>query len=115
MPTKLVNLTPYEIGIANDAGEIVRRIPSSGVARLVERDSPRADRDGVPLVHRTFFEKLDGFGLSARASSTVNYIVSLPVLMALRNVRDDLLAPDTGSTAIRNENGGIVAVRRLIC
>ncbi|GIV21912.1 MAG: hypothetical protein KatS3mg023_3663 [Armatimonadota bacterium] len=45
------------------------------------------------------------------------FIVSLPVLkvMAATGIhRKDLVAPDMGPTAIRNERGQVVAVRRLM-
>lgn len=47
----------------------------------------------------------------------VYHVVSLPALMGLQVagiIRGDLIAPDTGSTAIRDETGQVTAVRRFV-
>lgn len=47
----------------------------------------------------------------------VLYVVSLPALMGLQIAgthRGDLIAPDTGATAIRDEAGQVTAVRRFV-
>lgn len=41
------------------------------------------------------------------------YIVSAIVLSALKGTRVDVIAPDTGNTAIRNDKGQIIAVSRF--
>jgi len=52
-------------------------------------------------------------GLPPVIGGTV-YLVSRMVRDALGSDRPDILAPDTGGTAVRNEKGQIKAVTRLI-
>lgn len=100
-----VNLTPHALTI-----EGLGTLPSRGVARcaaLREETQPLA---GIRLVRQTFGEVQ---GLPAPQADTT-YIVSALVLGALRGSRPDVVAPDTGPDAIR-ENGQIVAVRGFVC
>jgi hypothetical protein len=114
---RIVNLTPHEIVVLNMVGESVV-FPASGiVARVGVVTSPDGvfDSDeplGVFQVSRQTFGEVEGLppynGLSPN-----RYIVSAMVLSALGGSRPDVVAPDTGSTAIR-ENGRIVAVRGFV-
>ncbi|MBW2671852.1 MAG: hypothetical protein JRD89_00370 [Deltaproteobacteria bacterium] len=124
---KVWNLTPHEIRLADESGEIVARFPPSGyVARLTCEDRPDStarlyDCD-LPIVVRIFGEPE---GLPPEdlldEDQTHIFIVSLPALQAVtetvaRNYDRAIIvvAPDTGPTAIRDEKGQIVAVRRFI-
>ena len=108
---RLVNLTPHNITVRTGRGDIT--IPPSGqIARVqtVQREAGHvnvAPGVRVPVVETTFGEVV---GLSEPRPG-VTYIVSSLVLQAVSG-RDDLVAPDTGSTAVR-ENGRIIAVTRF--
>jgi len=108
---KFVNLTPHTIKIvalATDGKEIVVE-PSGTIARVETIEKVIAEVDGIPIVKRTFGEVK---GIPAPEEG-VGYIVSAMVLSAVKG-RIDVYAPDTGSTAIRNDKGQIEAVTRLV-
>lgn len=116
------NLTPHPITIVvaeslpkytNDYHQILCvEIPASGTVARVEFSEPE-------------IQELDGFQI--HEASIVKGIVYLPepipnimllvsglVREQLRNAgRTDVFSPDTGLTAIRNEKGGVFAVRAL--
>jgi hypothetical protein len=105
---KLLNYTPHSITVCNIAGtEIIRTIPSSGVARVSSENRSGDPIDGVP-----FSETIlgDVTGLPDPQPDTM-YIVSDFVVRALPN-RDDLVRPDTGPSCVRKD-GQIWAVRGL--
>ena len=105
---RFINLTPHEIKIITEGGEL--SIPPSGtIARVktIERDA--GTLAGIPVVSRQFGEVEN----LPDPEEGIAYIVSALVLEAAKG-RDDVYAPDTGPTAIRNESGQIMAVTRLI-
>ncbi len=112
---KLVNLTPHDIDVVKD-GYVEgahRVIPRSGeVARVESTYEDAGELNGFALVKREFGEIE---GLPAPAPKT-RYVVSGWVFdAAVKNGRTDVICPDTGPSAVRDENGRIVAVRHLIC
>ena len=105
---KLVNLTPHAISLANEAGEIVTTIPPSGTIARVATVSAKLDEiDGVPVNLQSFGE-VSGI---PEPEEGVRYITSTLVAQAAR--RPDVLAPDTGPTAVRKD-GQVVAVRAFV-
>jgi len=105
---KIVNLTPHTINIKiND--KTLSVAPSGEVARVATIEKVIGEVDGIPIVERTFG---DVEGLPAPQKDTI-YLVSSMVLAAVKE-RDDVFAPDTGASAIRDEAGRIVAVTRLV-
>lgn len=110
--TRFINLTPHAVTIRFDGYELT--VPPSGtVARVTTVTEPVDTPHGVPTVRQTYGTVE---GLPDPERDTV-YIVSALVLAALRGSgRVDVVAPDTGpESAIRDEKGQIVAVRRLVC
>ncbi len=114
---RIVNLTPHPINIAVKDGRTIEIPPSGKSLRLLEVDEPTdpvlIGNDEVEVVKRSFslpenFPELDDPDVIA--------IVSLPVLMALRNrpIAARIVAPDTGSGAVRDEKGNIIAVKRFV-
>jgi len=108
---KMINLTPHPISIATETG-IVTIPPSGTVARVTTRETQVGEitlPEGlkVPVFDRTFGEVE---GLPPEGESC---LVSALVLSAVPG-RKGVYAPDTGSTAIRGQNGQIQAVTRLI-
>jgi hypothetical protein len=102
---QFVNLTPHTIGLAQADGSILT-ITSSGLARVASTDEVVGSVGGLPLV-RTTYGEVTGLG---PVTDGVVYIVSAMVLD--RTERTDVVAPDTGPTAIRKD-GQVVAVCRL--
>ena len=114
---KLVNLTPHEVVVLDDANNIVLRVPPSGkVARVATKEELVGTVNGVP-VFRTTYGAIEG--LPEPEPGTV-YIVSLLVLQALQAhkiKRDDVVAPNTSPTpngAVRDAQGRIIGVRSFV-
>jgi hypothetical protein len=109
---KMLNLTPHAITIERENGERVTYPPQGVVARVetLEQDSGRMAA-GVPVVIRRFGQ-ITGLPPGDEAC-----LVSSLVLEAVYKGhpwRRNVFAPDTGASAIRDGEGRIVAVRRLI-
>lgn len=101
-----VNCTPHALSV-----EGIGTIPSSGIVpRCATVRTEEPPIGGIRLVRQAFGQVT---GLPESAPDTI-YIVSGMVLSALNGTRTDVVAPDTGADAIR-ENGQIVAVRGFVC
>ena len=109
-----INLTPHSIFVTIHPDFLDDRgleYPASGqIARVAAIREVAADL-GPHRVMRQSFGQVEG--LPEPSPNTV-YIVSGMVLSALAGSRGDVVAPDTGPDAIRN-NGQIVAVRGFVC
>lgn len=99
-----VNLTPHRVVVRPDAAPEMISELSDSVVRCQVTAKRIGDLDGIPLVRQVF-----GFptGIPDPKEGTI-YIVS--ALVAQAAGRPDVVSPDTGPTAIR-ENGQVVAVR----
>ena len=104
----MINLTPHEIVIRTSRGDIV--LPPSGIVARVataEVDAGTFGPEAIPVVRRTLGD------VTGMPEAGVPCIVSAMVAAAVPG-RASVFAPDTGSTAIRNESGHVVAVTRLV-
>src|SRR5690606_32558987 len=107
--TALVNLTQHDIVVRREDGSELRVPPSGVVARVTVTAEPVGTFAGVPVVRTRYGEVED---LPAPRGG-VQYIVSSLVRNAATG-RTDLISPDTGpESAIRDDDGRIVAVRRF--
>jgi hypothetical protein len=106
---KFVNLTSHPIMLRSDDGTREVEIPSSGNVRCSTSSISLMDIDGWPVRRND-----DGppAGLPDPEPG-VYYIVSWRVLQTLRNVRKDILAPDT-KDPLWDEGGKIIAVRGFV-
>lgn len=119
MATKMVNLTPHELVLMDESGENeVARIPVAGEAARVETRATQTgtveiDGVSVPIVSTEFGEVKN---LPDPQDGTT-YVVSIIVVQAVRGLRDDVVAPDTGPSAFRftdgPQKGQIKGVRRF--
>jgi len=104
----MINLTPHAITVRLADGT-ERVYPASGtVARVSTRETSAAALDGIPTAYRRT-GKVEGLP----SPLTGPVLVSGMVLAELTG-EDNVFAPDTGSTALRDAAGHIVAVTRLI-
>jgi hypothetical protein len=102
---QVVNLTPHPIRVVDELGNFVAEYPPSGkVARCSISQEVVGSVGGVPL-RRSVVGEVQG--IPAPAEDTM-YVVS--TLVAQSAQRSDVISPDTGPTAVR-ENGQVVAVR----
>lgn len=107
---KIKNFTPHEIVVI--ANGIETRYPSEGVARVKSEETQVSIINGIEIYQQVFG---DIEGLPEPEKDTF-IIVSAMVLSAnksSKNPRWDLIAPNTGATAIR-ENGQIKAVTSFV-
>lgn len=105
---RLINLTPHTVTV--QLGEKVVEFPPSGqIARVGVEYTPTDEVGGIPVVRATT-GAVEGLPDPAEG---VYYIVSAMVAQALPQ-RHDLLAPDTGAGAVRDETGRIIAVTRFV-
>ena len=104
-----MNLTPHSLNVL-DAQGVEHVFPQAGnpvrVAATVEDLEPV---EGFRVSSQSFGEVEN---LPAQQDG-VTYIVSAIVLAALKGSRSDVVAPDTGPTAVR-ENGQVKAVRGFV-
>jgi hypothetical protein len=111
---KLINLTPHPITIVVGDRKLV--LPPSGqVARVGQtyRDLGALGLEGlnVPVVATTYG---DIVGLPPEEPGVFYVASGLVAQAAWAKGRLDVLAPDTGAGAIRDEEGRIVGVTRLL-
>lgn len=96
---QLINLTPHDIHVLE--GETVSTYPASGQqARVNTTQTQVGEINGAPILRPSYSEVE---GLPAPAPDTY-YIVSMLVRSAAPG-RTDLLSPDSGATAVRDEKG----------
>ena len=106
----VINLTPHRVVVQNatDPNEGWLFEPSGIIPRLETIEEIAEDTWGIPTVTRKFGNIQN---LPEKTEGAV-FIVSSLILSACPD-RVDLVAPDTGATAIR-ENGQIQAVTRFV-
>lgn len=105
--TDFINLTPHALTLVLPDGSTVTIPPSGVVARVTTEEVVVGQVAGVPLVERRF-GAVDGL-----PEDGTPCLVSALVAGAVPG-RKGVYAPDTGSTALRNEKGHITAVTRLV-
>lgn len=103
----IINLTKLTVRLADERDEVYQTFEPSGDGMQVHTRGDEVEVDGVPVevTHVTEVE-----GLPDPAEDTY-YIVPQPVAYVIN--RPDLIMPDTGPSAIRDEDGKVYAVRRL--
>lgn len=105
---KILSLLPHEITVRLNGRDVV--IPPSGqVARVATSTREIATVDGIPIVATVFGEIV---GLPEPKPGVLYVASTLLAQAAAREGRTDVVSPDTGPTAIR-EDGKVVAVIRL--
>ncbi len=117
----IINLTPHAVTVGDRT--IQPTLPPARVSSTLVKQAPI---DGLDFA-LTVFGQVENLPAPCwfnpamadysdapveDGAERVWYIVSAPVIAALPG-RDDLVRPDTGPDAIRDDQGRIVAVRRL--
>lgn len=103
----IVNLTKLTVRLADESGEVYETFEPSGQTLEVKSTGEEVEVDGVP-VDVTHVTGVDGL---PEPEDGTFYIVPQPV--AYTYDRPDLVMPDTGPTAVREDDGSVYAVRRL--
>ena len=110
-----INLTPHTINYYVD-GKLDRSFEPSGiVARIKEETSIWGEVFGLKLVRKNYstVENLPSFTKINDCAGEYIYIVSGLVKMAVGG-RHDVIAPDTGDGAVRNDLGQIIGTKQFI-
>lgn len=102
----IINYTPHPINFRG--AEEITFAPSGVIPRVSTVEVESESVDGIPTVTQSTGE-VEGL---PEPQIGVFIIVSGMVFQA--STRTDLIAPDTGKTAIRDEQGHIVAVTRFL-
>ena len=119
---EFINLTPHAITIifSLSKGELTHTVPPSGsIARVAMREEDAGlllDGDASVQVITRHAGRVEGVP-DPDPDLGKFYLVSSMVLDAMHqhdDIRSDVYAPDTGPTAVRNDKGHIIAVRRLV-
>lgn len=105
-----INLTPHAIVIRPEGMDEIVVEPSGTIARVEVDEVDAGKVAGVPVYSRSAGEVLN----IPDREDNVYLIVSGMVLSAVPHGRTDIVAPDTGATAVRNEKGQVVAATRLV-
>lgn len=102
----IVNLTPHDVNIIGEDGNVVVTFPSTGtVARCVATRQKIGEVNGIP-VNRTTFGQVTGL---PAPQDGVAYIVSSILCQACPDRTDLYIVDDT----VRDENGKIIGARAL--
>lgn len=121
----MLNLTPHAIVLKCLDGAEIKIQPSGTVARVSTIESVVGTRDCWPHGVEELDEQGNSLGsrievvrrefgeVEGLPAEGIECLVSAMVLSAVPG-RRGVYAPDTGSTAIRNEKGQVVAVTRLV-
>ena len=106
----MLNLTPHPITLRTPQGDVT--IPPSGTVARVSMEETIIGTDAITGMHIIHRKPGSVTGLPEAGERC---IVSAMVLDAIDGVRaHNVFAPDTGATAIRAENGHVIAVTRLV-
>lgn len=114
----MINLTPHEIVVLNSYGEEVVSFPASGtIARLSVSEKVTGmihfDGDNIPVI-TTSFGDVVGLPPYDELEGHERFLVSSMVLDQLDiKWANIVFAPDTGTSAVRNEKNHIIGVTRL--
>lgn len=103
----IINLTNVTVRLANDEDEVYAVFEPTDDSLRMQTAGNDQTVDGVPI---GITRILSVQGLPAPQAETY-YIVPQPVAHAYN--RPDLVTPDTGPSALRDENGRVIAVRQL--
>jgi len=105
---EIINCTPHPIKVRNSDGSEITFEPSGILPRVSTEEHEAEPIEGIACVTQSQGKVS---GLPEMAEDTF-FIVSAMVFNASQ--RRDLIAPDTGKGAIRDEQGRILAVTRFI-
>ena len=106
---KFINMTPHVVRVLLPDGSYRVFEPSGARAIVTATPTPQGEWDGVPLISTTWGQ-LEG--LPEPAEGTLYICSTLAAQGASRLGRTDVVSPDSGPSAVR-QDGQIYAVRAL--
>lgn len=118
--TRIINLTPHNIHVYNVKGEFQTFVASGTVARV------SSTQQVLPNIEIKLGEDTCGLGTYTVNQTVWGEVIDLPepqdgvvylvsaLVLARCTDRPDVVGPDTGPTAVRNEKGQITAVKGFV-
>lgn len=103
----IINLTNLTVRLADEQGEVYATFEPSEAPLRLQTTGDEEVVDGVPI-DVTRVASVEGL---PEPEEGTYYIVPQPVAHAYN--RPDFVTPDTGPSALRNDDGTVRAVRRL--
>jgi hypothetical protein len=101
----VVNLTPYEIRLVDEKGEIIIAFPPTGiVAKVINSQEVIGEMFGRPII-KIMFNKIENL---PNPSNGVVYIVSADIAKIAK--RKDVLAPNMDEATV-NEHKKVISTR----
>lgn len=110
---QVTNLTPHEVKVLGQDGNVLATLPSDGVARARQTDVPVGEFEiggGVVPVVKTEFGDTDGLPEPAEGVAYVVSIITAQAAAAQGRSTTDLLLT---SGPVRDDQGRIVGCRAL--
>jgi len=111
--TQFINLTPHAITINADGIDAITVQPSGFLARVTVEEVIAGTRHGFPVITRKA-GAVDFGGVFAPDATLLVSSMVLDAIPADHALAGQCFAPDTGTTAQRNDKGHIVSVSRLV-
>lgn len=122
MESIIVNLTPHDVVVQlSDESSVVYPVlmvaDKPQIARVISNEQQLVEKleNGVEVFDRPLYTRVEGLPTNSRQDIIVSQLVAEYLHNNLMWMNARVYIPDTGpESAIRNENGVIVAVKRLI-
>lgn len=112
---KIINLTPHEITVYTQNKEqeeqVLFKVPAEGIVPRVSVAQEIVGEINGVTVRKNVYGSVEN--LPDAQPNTV-YIVSAMVLSALGGSRVDVVSPDTGAGAVRDENNRIIGTTGFV-
>lgn len=107
---EIINLTPHAISMADENGITTKTYPPSGtIARVSVTQKQVGIIDGFPV----YEQEIGTVENLPKEQEKTFFLVSALVKSATLD-RNDVIAPDTGKTAVRDKEGKIIAVKGFV-
>lgn len=107
--TNIINLTPHEISIVNEEGNVIKVFESKGEARAAQKDVEIGMLEGIPIIETEFGEPVGLPEYNPETYYIVSAITAKAAYLSGRNMQDLLLTAKT----VRNDDGQIIGCQAL--
>ena len=107
--TNIINLTPHEISIVNEEGNVIKVFESAGVARAAQKDVEIGMLEGIPIIETEFGKPVNLPEYNQGTYYIVSAITAKAAYLSGRNTQDLLLTAKT----VRSGDGQIIGCQAL--
>jgi len=110
---KIINLTPHTINYYVDGVFYKSFEPSGLIAKVNEFTIMCGVVDDLRMVGKRYSE-VEGLPIPSKYNEEPKMYIVSDIVKAAVNYRNDVIAPDTGSGAVKNEQGHIIGISQFI-